>query len=154
MNLKEQILNDIKEAMKQKDDFKRDTLRTLNAAFKQVEVDERIELSDERIELSDERILKIIASEIKKRKDAIELYSKGGREDLAQKEQKEIALFESYLPQQLSDEELQAALKEMIANLGVSSLKDQGLVMKEAKAKFGARVDGKRLNVTLRELLN
>ena len=137
MNLKEQILNDIKEAMKQKDDFKRDTLRTLNAAFKQVEVDERIELSDE-------RILKIIASEIKKRKDAIELYSKGGREDLAQKEQKEIALFESYLPQQLSDEELQAALKEMIANLGVSSLKDQGLVMKEAKAKFGARVDGKR----------
>ncbi|BEK52730.1 GatB/YqeY domain-containing protein [Campylobacter coli] len=147
MNLKEQILNDIKEAMKQKDDFKRDTLRTLNAAFKQVEVDERIELSDE-------RILKIIASEIKKRKDAIELYSKGGREDLAQKEQKEIALFESYLPQQLSDEELQAALKEMNANLGVSSLKDQGLVMKEAKAKFGARVDGKRLNVTLRELLN
>ncbi|EAK3007270.1 TPA: GatB/YqeY domain-containing protein [Campylobacter coli] len=147
MNLKEQILNDIKEAMKQKDDFKRDTLRTLNAAFKQVEVDERIELSDE-------RILKIIASEIKKRKDAIELYSKGGREDLAQKEQKEIALFESYLPQQLSDEELQAALKEMIANLGVSSLKDQGLVMKEAKVKFGARVDGKRLNVTLRELLN
>ncbi|EKF0063560.1 GatB/YqeY domain-containing protein [Campylobacter coli] len=147
MNLKEQILNDIKEAMRQKDDFKRDTLRTLNAAFKQVEVDERIELSDE-------RILKIIASEIKKRKDAIELYSKGGREDLAQKEQKEIALFESYLPQQLSDEELQAALKEMIANLGVSSLKYQGLVMKEAKAKFGARVDGKRLNVTLRELLN
>ncbi|EPV4938433.1 GatB/YqeY domain-containing protein [Campylobacter coli] len=147
MNLKEQILNDIKEAMKQKDDFKRDTLRTLNAAFKQVEVDERIELSDE-------RILKIIASEIKKRKDAIELYSKGGREDLAQKEQEEITLFESYLSQQLSDEELQTALKEMIANLGVSSLKDQGLVMKEAKAKFGARVDGKRLNVTLRELLN
>ncbi len=147
MTLKEQILNDIKEAMKQKDDFKRDTLRTLNAAFKQVEVDERIELDDE-------RILKIITSEIKKRKDAIELYSKGGREDLAQKEQKEIALFESYLPQQLSDEELQTALKELIVNLGVSSLKDQGLVMKEAKAKFGARVDGKRLNVTLRELLN
>ncbi|EGK8255069.1 GatB/YqeY domain-containing protein [Campylobacter coli] len=147
MATKEQILNDIKEAMKQKDDFKRDTLRTLNAAFKQVEVDERIELDDE-------RILKIITSEIKKRKDAIELYSKGGREDLAQKEQEEITLFESYLPQQLSDEELQMALKELIANLGVSSLKDQGLVMKEAKAKFGARVDGKRLNVTLRELLN
>ncbi len=147
MTLKEQILNDIKEAMKQKDDFKRDTLRTLNAAFKQVEVDERIELDDE-------RILKIITSEIKKRKDAIEFYSKGGREDLAQKEQEEITLFESYLPQQLSDEELQMALKELIVNLGVSSLKDQGLVMKEAKAKFGARVDGKRLNVTLRELLN
>ncbi len=147
MTLKDQILNDIKEAMKQKDDFKRDTLRTLNAAFKQVEVDERIVLDDE-------RIFKIITSEVKKRKDASELYIKGGREDLAQKEQKEIMLFESYLPQQLSDEELKTALKELIVILGVSSLKEQGLVMKEAKTKFGAKVDGKRLNVTLRELLS
>lgn len=147
MTLKDQILNDIKEAMKQKDDFKRDTLRTLNAAFKQVEVDERIMLDDE-------RIFKIITSEVKKRKDASELYIKGGREDLAQKEQKEIMLFESYLPQQLSDEELKTALKELIVILGVSSLKEQGLVMKEAKTKFGAKVDGKRLNVTLRELLS
>lgn len=146
MTLKDQILNDIKEAMRQKDDFKRDALRTLNAAFKQVEVDERVVLDDE-------RIFKIIISEIKKRKDASDLYIKGGREDLAQKEQKEIALFESYLPQQLSDEELKTALKELITALGVSSLKDQGLVMKEAKAKFGAKADGKRLNVTLRELL-
>ncbi|PCM56793.1 glutamyl-tRNA amidotransferase, partial [Campylobacter sp. BCW_8712] len=107
MTLKEQILNDIKEAMKQKDDFKRDSLRTLNAAFKQIEVDERIELDNE-------RIYKIIASEIKKRKDAIELYLKANREDLAQKEQNEISLFEIYLPKQLSDEELTLALKQLI----------------------------------------
>ncbi|AGV47452.1 GatB/YqeY domain-containing protein [Campylobacter jejuni] len=146
MTLKEQILNDIKEAMKQKDDFKRDSLRTLNAAFKQIEVDERIELDNE-------RIYKIIASEIKKRKDVIELYLKANREDLAQKEQNEISLFEIYLPKQLSDEELTLALKQLIEELGVSSLKEQGLVMKEAKIKLGASVDGKRLNLALKELL-
>ncbi|MCW1863966.1 GatB/YqeY domain-containing protein [Campylobacter jejuni] len=146
MILKEQILNDIKEAMKQKDDFKRDSLRTLNAAFKQIEVDERIELDNE-------KIYKIITSEIKKRKDAIELYLKANREDLAQKEQNEISLFEIYLPKQLSDEELTLALKQLIEELGVSSLKEQGLVMKEAKIKLGASVDGKRLNLALKELL-
>ncbi|MBX1299701.1 GatB/YqeY domain-containing protein [Campylobacter jejuni] len=146
MTLKEQILNDIKEAMKQKDDFKRDSLRTLNAAFKQIEVDERIELDNE-------RIYKIIASEIKKRKDVIELYLKANREDLAQKEQNEISLFEIYLPKQLSDEELTLALKQLIEEFGVSSLKEQGLVMKEAKIKLGASVDGKRLNLALKELL-
>lgn len=132
--------------MKQKDDFKRDSLRTLNAAFKQIEVDERIELDNE-------RIYKIIASEIKKRKDVIELYLKANREDLAQKEQNEISLFEIYLPKQLSDEELTLALKQLIEELGVSSLKEQGLVMKEAKIKLGASVDGKRLNLALKELL-
>ncbi|TKX32832.1 GatB/YqeY domain-containing protein [Campylobacter aviculae] len=147
MTLKEQILNDIKESMKQKDDFKRDVLRTLNAALKQVEVDERIILDNE-------RIYKIILSEIKKRKDAAELYIKGGREDLAQKENDEIAILEVYLPKQLSDEELKSALKNLIEKLGVSSLKDQGLVMKEAKEQFGARVDGKRLNTILREILH
>ncbi|TKX31830.1 GatB/YqeY domain-containing protein [Campylobacter estrildidarum] len=147
MALKEQILNDIKEAMKQKEDFKRDVLRTLNAALKQVEVDERITLDDE-------RIYKIISSEIKKRKDAIELYSKGGREDLAQKEKNEILILEIYLPKQLSDEELKRVLKDLIEKLGVSSLKDQGLVMKEVKVQFGAKVDGKRANMILREILS
>lgn len=147
MTLKEQILNDIKEAMKQKNDFKRDVLRTLNAALKQVEIDQRITLDDE-------KIFKIIIGEIKKRKDAVELYTKGRREDLAQKENDEIAILEIYLPKQLSNEELKSALKKIIEKLGVSSLKEQGLVMKEAKEEFGARVDGKRLNTILREILN
>ncbi|MBZ7938261.1 GatB/YqeY domain-containing protein [Campylobacter sp. W0014] len=147
MTLKEQILDDIKEAMKQKNDFKRDVLRILNAALKQVEIDQRITLDDE-------KIFKIIIGEIKKRKDAVELYTKGGREDLAQKENDEIAILEIYLPKQLSDEELKSALKKIIEKLGVSSLKEQGLVMKEAKEEFGARVDGKRLNTILREILN
>ncbi|MBK2000159.1 GatB/YqeY domain-containing protein [Campylobacter sp. RM10532] len=147
MTLKEQILNDIKEAMKQKNDFKRDVLRTLNAALKQVEIDQRIILDDE-------KIFKIIIGEIKKRKDAADIYIKGKREDLAQKENDEIAILEIYLPKQLSDEELKSSLKKIIEKLGVNSLKEQGLVMKEAKEEFGARVDGKRLNEALRAILS
>lgn len=146
MSVKEQILNDIKSAMKEKDEFKRDTLRALSAAFKQVEVDERISLDEA-------RVFQIIASEIKKRKDAAELYTKGAREDLAQKELKEAELFASYLPKQLDDNELETSLKELIASLGITSLKEQGILMKEAKAKFGASVDGKRLNEMVRKLL-
>lgn len=147
MSVKNEILEHIKEAMKNKDEFKRDTLRNLNSAFKQVEVDERIELDDD-------RAFKIIASEIKKRKDAANLYKQGAREDLADKELKEIALLETYLPKQLDDNELEKVLKELISSLNISSLKEQGLLMKEAKAKLGASVDGKRLNDFVRKLLS
>ncbi|EGK8126820.1 GatB/YqeY domain-containing protein [Campylobacter lari] len=146
MSLKDQILEDIKEAMRNKDDFKRNTLRTLNASFKQIEVDERITLNDE-------RIYKIIASEIKKRNEAALAFSKGSREDLAQKELQEVAILSVYLPKQLSDEELESELKKLIEKLQINSLKEQGILMKEAKAAFGASVDGKRLNEMARKLL-
>ncbi|EAH6869105.1 GatB/YqeY domain-containing protein [Campylobacter lari] len=146
MGLKDQILEDIKEAMRSKDDFKRNTLRTLNASFKQIEVNERITLSDE-------RIYKIIASEIKKRNEAALAFSKGSREDLAQKELQEVAILSAYLPKQLSDEELESKLKKLIEKLQINSLKEQGILMKEAKVIFGASVDGKRLNEMVRKLL-
>lgn len=147
MGVRVQIQEDIKNAMREKDEFQRDSLRTLSAAFKQIEVDERIEIDDE-------RAFKIIASEIKKRKDAATLYKQGGREDLADKELREIGLFEKYLPKQLSDDELESELKALITTLGIHSLKEQGILMKEAKAKFGASVDGKRLNEFVRKLLS
>ncbi|HEC1786184.1 TPA: GatB/YqeY domain-containing protein [Campylobacter lari] len=146
MSLKDQILEDIKEAMRNKDDFKRNTLRTLNASFKQIEVDERITLNNE-------RIYKIIASEIKKRNEAALAFSKGSREDLAQKELQEVAILSAYLPKQLSDKELESELKKLIEKLQISSLKEQGILMKEAKTAFGASVDGKRLNEMVRKLL-
>ncbi|EAI7262384.1 GatB/YqeY domain-containing protein [Campylobacter lari] len=146
MSLKDQILEDIKEAMRNKDDFKRNTLRTLNASFKQIEVDERITLNDE-------RIYKIIASEIKKRNEAALAFNKGSREDLAQKELQEVAILSAYLPKQLSDEELESKLKKLIEKLQINSLKEQGILMKEAKVIFGASVDGKRLNEMVRKLL-
>ena len=142
MSIREQILADIKEAMKAKDGFKRDTLRTLNAALKQVEVDQRIEMTDE-------VVLPLLQKEIKKRADSVELYLKGEREDLAKKEQGEIDLIKAYLPAQLSDEELKAKIGAIIQKAG----KNLGAVMKMAKDEIGASAEAKRISMIAKELL-
>ena len=142
MSIREQILADIKEAMKAKDEFKRDTLRTLNAALKQVEVDQRIEMTDE-------VVLPLLQKEIKKRADSVELYLKGEREDLAKKEQGEIDLIKAYLPAQLSDEELKAKIEVIIQKAS----KNLGAVMKMAKDEIGASAEAKRISMIAKELL-
>ena len=142
MSIREQILADIKEAMKAKDEFKRDTLRTLNAALKQVEVDQRIEMTDE-------IVLPLLQKEIKKRADSVELYLKGAREDLAKKEQSEIELIKAYLPAQLSDDELKEKIKRIIEKVG----KNLGAVMKMAKDEIGASAEAKRISMIAKELL-
>ena len=142
MSIREQILADIKEAMKAKDEFKRDTLRTLNAALKQVEVDQRIEMTDE-------VVLPLLQKEIKKRADSVELYLKGAREDLAKKEQSEIELIKVYLPAQLSDDELKEKIKSIIEKVG----KNLGAVMKTAKDEIGASAEAKRISMIAKELL-
>ena len=143
MSIREQILADIKEAMKAKDEFKRDTLRTLNAALKQVEVDQRIEMTDE-------VVLPLLQKEIKKRADSVELYLKGAREDLAKKEQSEIELIKAYLPAQLSHEELKEKIKSIIEKVG----KNLGAVMKMAKDEIGASAEAKRISMIAKELLS
>ncbi|WP_462112795.1 GatB/YqeY domain-containing protein [Campylobacter concisus] len=142
MSIREQILADIKEAMKAKDEFKRDTLRTLNAALKQVEVDQRIEMTDE-------VVLPLLQKEIKKRADSVELYLKGARDDLAKKEQSEIELIKTYLPAQLSDDELKEKIKSIIEKVG----KNLGAVMKMAKDEIGASAEAKRISMIAKELL-
>ena len=142
MSIREQILADIKEAMKAKDEFKRDTLRTLNAALKQVEVDQRIEMIDE-------VVLPLLQKEIKKRADSVELCLKGAREDLAKKEQSEIELIKAYLPAQLSDDELKDKIKSIIEKVG----KNLGAVMKMAKDEIGASAEAKRISMIAEELL-
>ncbi len=142
MSIREQILADIKEAMKAKDEFKRDTLRTLNAALKQVEVDQRIEMTDE-------VVLPLLQKEIKKRADSVELYLKGAREDLAKKEHSEIELIKAYLPAQLSDDELKEKIKSIIEKVG----KNLGAVMKMAKDEIGASAEAKRISMIAKELL-
>ena len=143
MSIREQILADIKEAMKAKDEFKRDTLRTLNAALKQVEVDQRIEMTDE-------VVLPLLQKEIKKRADSVELYLKGAREDLAKKEQSEIELIKAYLPAQLSDDELKEQITSIIEKVG----KNLGAVMKMAKDEIGASAEAKRISMIAKELLS
>lgn len=147
MSIREQINQDVKEAMKAKDSKKRDALRLLTSAFKQVEVDERKELSDE-------DIIKIIQSQVKRRNDAATQYKDAGRDDLLQIELDEIAIYSQYLPAQLSDEELSEALKDIIAKVAASSIKDIGKVMGAASKELSGKADGKRINECAKELLS
>jgi hypothetical protein len=146
MNLRTQIKDDIKTAMKAKETEKRDALRLLDSAMKQIEVDERRELSDE-------DVTAIILKQIKQRNDSITQFENAGRDELAQKERAEIAVFEPYLPAQLSDEELTSAIQAIITEVGAESMKDMGKVMGSAKAKIGTQADGKRINECVKSLL-
>lgn len=147
MSLKEQIINDIKTAMKEKEVVKRDALRLLSSAMKQIEVDERKELSDE-------DIIKIIQKQVKQRNDSMTQYKEAGRDDLYDIEAAEAAIFETYLPQQLNDEELEAALRSIITEIGATSIKDIGKIMGASSKSIGALADGKRINECAKKLLS
>ncbi len=146
MSLRETINQNVKEAMKAKDTKKRDALRLLMSAFKQIEVDERKELTDE-------DVIKIIQTQIKRRNDAATQYKNANREDLMQIELDEIAYYEVYLPKQLSDEKLQAEVKAIIEKVGASSMKDMGKVMGLASKELAGRADGKRISDTVKKTL-
>jgi uncharacterized protein YqeY len=147
MSLRVQIKDDIKAAMKAKEVQKRDALRLLDSAMKQIEVDERKELTDD-------DVMAIIIKQIKQRNDAAAQYKEAGRDDLLEKELAEIAVFEVYLPAQMSDDELADTLKAIIAEVGAESMKDMGKVMGAAKAKIGSQADGKRINECVKSLLS
>ena len=144
--LKEKLMDDLKTAMRDKDALKKDTVQMIRAAILQVE-------KDNGVTLEDDKIIEIIAKEAKKRKDAAADFEKSGREDLIEKNQKELEIITSYLPKQLSVEEIEVIVKEIIATLGATSMKDMGNVMKEAKARIGAAADGRTINEVVKELL-
>ena len=146
MTLRETINQDVKNAMKAKETKKRDALRLLTSAFKQIEVDERKELSDD-------DIIKIIQKQVKSRNDSIAQYKEAGRDDLMQVELDEIAFYMPYLPAQLSDDELSTAVKDIISKVGATSMKDMGKVMGMASKQLAGKADGKRINECVKELL-
>ena len=146
MSLKERIKNDIKEAMRAKDTLTRDTLRNLSAAIKQIEVDERRELSDADVEA-------ILMKYLKQREDALEQFIQAKRDDLVEKEKAEIELVRRYLPEPMDDAELEATLKEIITELKAETMKEMGKVMGKAKAVIGSRADGGRISQAVKKLL-
>ncbi len=145
MTIREKILEDIKTAMKEKDNFRRDTLRLVNSVIKQVEVDERIEMTDD-------KVLPILQTQIKRRLDSASQYRAGNREDLASNEEAEIKIISEYLPKQLTLQELEAQIKEIISELGAGA--NLGAVMKAAKEKIGAKSDGKSISDCAKKLLS
>lgn len=144
--LKEKLMDDLKAAMRDKDALRKDTVQMIRAAILQIE-------KDNGIQVDDDKIIEIIAKEAKKRKDAAADFEKSGRQDLIDRNNKELEIINSYLPAQLSKEEIEAIVKEIITEIGATSMKDMGNVMKEAKAKIGASADGKTINEVVRALL-
>ena len=144
--LKEKLLQDLKEAMKNKDVNRKNAVQMVRTGILQIE-------KDKGIEVTDEQILGIIAKEVKIRKDSLSEYEKADRQDLIEQVTEEIKALETYLPKQLSDEELTEEVKKIIAQVGATSMKDMGTVMKEAKKTIGAKADGKRINEVVKSLL-
>ena len=147
MSLNAQIKSDIKDAMRSKDTLKRDTLRNIQAAVKQIEVDERREVTDADLEA-------IMVKYLKQREDAKKQFADAGREDLVAKEDAEIAIIKPYLPEPMDDTELESILREIITSVGAQTLKDMGKVMAAAKKAIGSRADGGRINVMVKALLS
>lgn len=145
--LKEKLLNDLKESMKSKDEIRKNTVQGVRAGILQIE-------KDKGINVTDDMIIDIIAKECKKRKDAAEDFEKSGREDLIEKNNKEIAILQTYLPKQLSKEEIEVIVKEVISYCNATSMKDMGIVMKTAKEKIGAGADGKTINEVVKSCLS
>ncbi len=147
MSLNAQIKNDIKDAMRAKETVKRDTLRNIQASIKQIEVDERREVTDSDVEA-------VLMKYMKQREDAKAQFADAGRDDLVAKEDAEIAIVKAYLPEPMDDTELESVLKEVIASVGAESMKDMGKVMGAAKSTIGSRADGGRINQMVKKLLS
>ena len=146
MSLKQQLKDDVKIAMREKNIVKRDSIRTINTMIKQIEVDERIELEDD-------AIIKLIQKGIKQREEAISQFQDAKRDDLVAKEQEQVDIFKLYLPEQISDEKLESGMKEIIEQVSATSMKDMGKVMGAASKKFAGVADGKRINEMVKKLL-
>ncbi len=147
MSLKNQIKEDMKSAMKAGEKDRLKVVRLMMAAIKQVEVDKRVELDDA-------GVLAVLDKMVKQRRDSVEQFVKGGREDLATIERAEIEVLENYLPEQLTEAELTALVDEVIAATGAESIRDMGKVMGQIKSKAAGRADMGAVSATVKERLN
>lgn len=147
MNIKEELLKALKEAMQTKDTLKKDTITCLRAAILQVEKDTQKELRQTDIEV-------IVAKEVKKRQESIADFEKGGREDLVEQTKKEIEILSAYLPKQLSREEVEEIVVDTIKAVGAMSPKDMGHVMGALREKTAGKADGKLVSDIVKEKLN
>ena len=147
MSITEKVQKEMVDAMRNKLELKLSTLRMVKAALKNKEIDKRSAL-DEKEEMQ------VLSTLIKQRKDSIEQFTKGGRLELARKEQQEIEIIEGYLPKAVDEQEVAATVKAVIAEMGSPTMKDMGAVMKNVMARFGgARVDGKLVSETVKREL-
>ncbi|WP_456454906.1 GatB/YqeY domain-containing protein [Thermovibrio sp.] len=146
MGIKERLKEDMKEALKAKDKVRLSTIRMLQSLIKNAEIEKRGELSEE-------EVISLLMKYAKQRREAIELYEKGGRQDLVEKERRELEIVESYLPKQMDEEEIRELVKEAIKATGASSLKDMGKVMQYLMPKVKGRANGSTVSKIVKESL-
>ncbi len=146
-NLLQQINQDLTQALKKKDVERARVLRTLKAVLKNAEIEKRGPLQDKEIQA-------IIQKEVKKRQEAVHLYQKGGRPELARKEEQEIKLLQNYLPEPLSEQELDRLIKEAIKTTGAESVREMGKVMGAVMGKVAGRAEGAWVAKRVREILS
>ena len=144
--LKEKLMEDLKESMKNKDTVRKNTVQMVRASILQIE-------KDKGIEVEDNKIIDIIAKEVKTKKDALKDFEKAERQDLIDLTNREIEVLQEYLPKQLSRDEVKEEVQKIIAEIGATSMKDMGAIMKEAKAKMGASAEGKTINEVAKEIM-
>lgn len=144
--LKEKLLEDLKNSMKEKNIVRKNVIQMVRAAILQIE-------KDKGIEVDDNKILEIIAKEVKTRNDSIADFEKGGREDLVEQAKQEIEILSEYLPKQLTKEELKEKVEIIIKETGATTIKDMGKIMKAAKEQIGTAADGRNINEVVKELL-
>jgi uncharacterized protein len=152
MSLREQITADMKEAMKAGDKRRTATLRLMNAAIKDKDINSRTDGHDS-VLTSDAGIMELFIKMVKQRQDSITAFDAGGRAELAQAEREEIAIIQSYMPKQMSDDEAKAAVASIIAAVGASSVKDMGKVMAELKVKYAGQMDMAKVGAIVKGLL-
>lgn len=146
MTLKQKLQEDLKTSMKNKDTLRKSVITLIRSSIKQVEVDKRIELNDD-------DVIDIISKQLKQRNDSLEQFLDAGREDLVEETRSEIEVLKEYLPQQLSEEELNEIVKQTISEVEATSMKDMGKIMSVIKPKTKGRADGKLINKLVKENL-
>lgn len=147
MSLKDKLMEEFKSSMRNKDTIRKNTVTMVRAAIKQREVDERTELGDE-------GVLEIISKQLKEKKMAIEEFRKGNRQDLVELTEAEMSILLEYLPKQLTEEEVEQIVRETIDEIGATSLKEIGIIMKAVMPKVKGKADGNMINQAVRKILN
>lgn len=146
MSLKENLLQDMKEAMKNKETIRKNTIQLVRGGVLQIE-------KDKQVELDDEGVLEVISKELKKRRDSLPDFEKSGRMDLVDDLNKEIEILLAYLPEQLSEDEIKNIVEETINEVGATTMKDMGKVMGAVTPKVKGRADNKIVSSLVKELL-
>lgn len=146
MTLREKLADDLKSAMKNKDTVAKDTIQIVRAGVLQIE-------KDQRVEITDAHVIDVVQKEIKKRREVMPDFERAQRQDLVDLTNKQLEILANYLPPQMSDEDLKAAIAAIIAKTGASTKKDMGKVMQEAKTELSGKADNTKISTTIKDML-